>query len=131
MLDQMTFDLIPTATSSPESESGPTRFSLRGGTMTVRCGLVANHASLTARQAKCLGLLTSGTYVQHGTILSSTESQEAYLSLVSRFRTVAETYGSTLYKMTWQEFTTKSGRLIYRLRASVRRTSDSDGFGWL
>jgi hypothetical protein len=55
MLNQMTLELTPNATSSPVSESGLMRFALRAKTMTVRCGLVAAHASLSARQAKRLG----------------------------------------------------------------------------
>jgi hypothetical protein len=35
-----------------------------------------------------------------------------------------------LYRLTWKERVTPSGRLILALRASVRRTSDSDCIGW-
>jgi len=130
MLSQMTLELIPNVTSSPESEFGPTRFALRAGTMTVRCGLVVAHASLSARQAKRLGSMTSGTYGQHGSTSSSTQNREAYQSLVSRLRARTDLLGSTLFTLTWKERATPSGRLISALRASARRISDKDCGSW-
>ncbi len=55
-------------------------------------------ASLSARQAKAMGLLTSGTYGP----LSSTSSASADLStsLANRLQQVTQMYGSTLYKQT-------------------------------
>lgn len=38
--------------------------------------------------------------------------------------------GSTLYKMTWKQWATPSGRLRFRLRASVLRTSGTGSTGW-
>ena len=38
--------------------------------------------------------------------------------------------GSTLYRMTWKAWTTPSGRLRSRLRASVLRTSATGSSGW-
>ena len=39
-------------------------------------------------------------------------------------------HGLTLYAMTWKPWVTPSGRLRSRLRASVRRTSETDFTGW-
>jgi hypothetical protein len=39
-------------------------------------------------------------------------------------------FGSTEYELTWKKHITPSGHLIYRLRASGRRTSGSDCTGW-
>ncbi len=64
------------ATSSRVQEFGATRLALRAGTIAVLCGAVLAHASLSARQAKALGSMTSGTFGQHGSTLSSTQSHE-------------------------------------------------------
>ncbi len=83
---------------------------------------------LSARQARELGLLTSGTFGPP----SSTSSKSASLqsSLESRLRAKTQTLGSTLYKLTWKPWVTESGRLRSRLRASVLRTSVTGFTGW-
>ena len=78
-------------------------------------------ASLSARQVKELGLLTSGT---------SSASAVLASSLVSRLQARTASTGSTLYKLTWKQRATPSGRQISALRASVPRTSDSGCTGW-
>ena len=40
------------------------------------------------------------------------------------------TDGLTLFKLTWREKATPAGRLVYRLAASGRRTSDKDSGSW-
>jgi site-specific DNA-cytosine methylase len=47
-------------------------------------------------------------------------------SLVSKLKQRLTTDGSTLFNLTWREKATPAGRLVYRLRASGRRTSDKD-----
>src|SRR6202167_93564 len=130
MSSQMNFDLTPNATSSPASESGVTRFALRAGTIAVLCGLVAAHASLSARQAKVTGSMTSGTSGPHGSISSNTQNREAYRSLENRLRAQTDSLGSTLFKLTWKTRTTPSGRSISALRASARPISVSDFTSW-
>ena len=88
--------------------------------MTALCGLAAVRASHSARQVKAAGLLTSGTYGRHSSTLSSSAALQS--SLESRLRAATQILGSTLYKMTWKEWDTGSGRSRFRLRASVRRT---------
>ena len=130
MLNQMTFDLTPKSTVSPELESGVTRFALRAGTIAVLCGLVAAHASLSARQAKVMGSLTSGTSGPCGSTSLNTQNREEYRSLENRLRAQTDSLGSTLFKLTWKTRTTPSGRSISALRASARRISVSDFTSW-
>lgn len=119
---------LPSATFSPGLESGLTRSASPDGLMTSQSGLVPARASLSARQAKEMGLLTSGTYG----LLSSTLSASADLStsLANRLQQVTQTHGSTLYKQTWKQWITPSGLCRLRQRASVRRTSESELIGW-
>jgi len=116
------------ATSLLESASGPELCAVRDGLTTEEFGQALAHVSLSARQAKALGLLTSGTCGQ----LSITSSNSAALnaSLVSRLQARTQTLGSTLYTLAWKPWVTPSGRSRFRLRASVRRTSETDFTGW-
>ena len=118
----------PNATFSPELAFGLTHCAKPDGPTTDPCGAAAVRASHSARQVKAAGLLTSGTYGRH----SSTSSSSAALqrSLESRLRAATQTLGSTLYKMTWKEWDTGSGRFRFRLRASVLRTSVTGSTGW-
>jgi len=118
----------PSATSSPASAFGPWHFAAPAGQMTDLFGLVPAPANLSARQAKELGLLTSGTSGQ----LLGTSSRSASLqsSLESRLRAKTSMYGSTLYTLTWKPWVTPSGVSRSRLRASVRRTSATGTTGW-
>ena len=118
----------PRSTSAPESASGPTLHVVQGGRTTGPSGRPASRASLSARQAKAEGLLTSGTYGPPGSISSASIGLQS--SLASRYRARTASLGSTLYKLTWKERATPSGRSIPALRASVRRTSDSGFIGW-
>jgi hypothetical protein len=103
-------------------------FAAPAGLMTDLFGLVPVPANLSARQARELGLLTSGTFGRR----SSTSSSSAALqqSLESKLRASLQTLGSTLYKMTWKAWDTGSGRSRFRLRASVLRTSATGSTGW-
>lgn len=94
--------------------------------MTALCGLVHAHANLSARQAKELGLLTSGIYGRRGSGSSSSAALQQYLA--SRLPALTRSSGSTLFNLTWKERVTPSGLRICALRASVPRTSGS-GFG--
>lgn len=116
------------ATSSPASASGPWHFVEPAGQMTDLFGLVPVPANLSARQAKELGLLTSGTYGRHSTTSSASAALQS--SLESRLRVKTQILGSTLYKMTWKAWDTGSGRSRSRLRASVLRTSETVSTGW-
>lgn len=113
---------------SPESESGPMPCVAQDGRMTVPSGQVPVLASLSARQAKERGLLTSGTCGPRSSILSASAGLSQ--SLASRLQAVTVLHGSTLYRLTWKERATPAGRWIPVLRASVRRISDNGSTGW-
>ena len=117
----------PNAISSLELASGPTPCAKPDGPMTDRSGPDRAHASLSARQAKALGLLTSGTYGPPST--GSLASVNLTRCLASRLRAKTDLLGSTLYRLTWKERVTPAGRVIPALRASARPTSDSASIG--
>lgn len=116
------------AISSPESESGATPFAAPVGLIPARSGQDHALASLSVRQAKERGLLTSGTCGPHSSISFASAALQS--SLESRLQAVTASLGSTLYKLTWKQRATPAGRSIPALRASVRRTSDSAFTGW-
>lgn len=128
MFTPQTSSHTPSAISSQASVSGPMRFAAPAGQMIDLFGPVPALANLSDRQAKELGLMTSGTYGR----TSSTSSSSAALqrSLESKLRAATLILGSTLYKMTWKAWDTGSGRSRFRLRASVLRTSVTDSTGW-
>ena len=129
MFIQATCAALPSAISLPESASGVTHFALQDGVTTDLFGLVPVRANLSARQARELGLMTSGTSGQPST--TSSKSASLQQSLESRLRAKTAILGSTLYTLTWKPWVTPSGRSRSRLRASVRRTSVTDFTGWL
>ena len=85
-------------------------------------------ANLSARQARDLRLLTSGTYGQPSTISSKSAALQS--SLVSKLQDRLLTLGSTLYTLTWKPWVTPSGVCRSRLRASALRTSETESIGW-
>ena len=128
MLRQMILPGIDNATSLRESAAGRLRCDLQDGQTIERFGPDPAHASLSARQAKEMGLLTSGTCGRHYIGSFSNDSLACFLE--SRLRQRTASRGSTLYKLTWKTRVTPHGRRICVLRASVRRTSGK-GFGLL
>ena len=118
----------PSAISSPASASGASPCASLAGPMTGTSGPGPARASLSARQAKALDLLTSGTFGRP----SSTSSSSAALqsSLESRLRAATLILGSTLYKLTWRPWVTPSGVSRSRLRASALRNPASALSGW-
>ena len=125
---QLTLSGIVNATSSPGSEAGASPCDLPASPTIIRSGRDHALASLSARQAKAKGLLTSGTFG----LPSSTSSRSAALSasLASRLQAVTASHGSTLYRLTWKAWATPAGRSLLLLRASARRTSESVFTGW-
>jgi hypothetical protein len=124
----MTSETSSSIISSRVSESGRELYEMQDGLTIEWCGPEAAPASLSARQAKALGLWTSGTYGQPGS--GSSSSIALTSSLASRLQASLASRGSTLFRLTWKERTTPSGRSISALRASALRTSDSDCGGW-
>lgn len=119
----------PNATSSPVLASGLTPCAMPDGPTTAPSGQCRAPVNLSARQAKALGLLTSGTFGPPHTGLST--SAGPIWSLVSKLQARTASVGSTLYKLTWKERVTPAGRSISALRASARPTSDNGSGGSL
>lgn len=120
---QTTCAASPSSTPSPASACGVTPPGSPDGLTIDPCGQAHRLASLSATQAKSLGLLTSGTYGPPSSI--SSISAALTCSLESRLRARTRSLGSTMYRLTWKERATPSGRSICALRASAPRTSDS------
>lgn len=123
-----TYAASRSAISSQALAFGPMPSGLPDGATTDLFGLVPVRANLSARQAKELGLMTSGTCGP--TSITSSKSAALQSSLESRLQARTQTLGSTLYAMTWKPWVTPSGRSRFRLRASVRRTSVTGFTGW-
>lgn len=127
MYDQKNYNNTPSATSSQESGFGPSPCATPGSATILESGQAVARASLSHRQVKQMGLMTSGTCGQLSNISSA--SADLQLSLENKLRARTQILGSTLYKMTWKPWVTPSGRSRSRLRASVRRTSETDCTG--
>jgi hypothetical protein len=128
MSDLTTSADMRSATSLQALASGPSLFVEPDGQMTFLYGPAVARASLSARQAKELGLMMSGTSGQAS--IGSSASAALQSSLESKLRARTQTLGSTLYKLTWKPWITPSGPFRSRLRASVLRTSATGSTGW-
>lgn len=126
---QMSLWDTTSATSSPESAYGAMHYVERDGPMIGKSGPHPALASLSARKAKGLGLLTSGTCGPTSTTSSASAALES--SLVSRLQARTQILGSTLYRLTWKPWVMPLGRSRFRLRASVLRTSATGFTGWV
>lgn len=124
----MTLSDSISAISSLGSADGRSPCVAQDGPTVARHGQHHAPASLSARQARGLGLLTSGTYGPPHIGLSA--SAALSWSLASNLAALTQTTGSTLYKMTWKPWAMPSGRLRFRLRASARRTRETVLIGW-
>ena len=122
------YEAIPNVTFSQESEDGLTHSEKQDGQMTDPFGPEVVPANLSAMQARKLGLLTSGTFGQAGS--GSLNSQNLASSLANRLKQQLDNTGSTLFRRTWKESVTPSGRLFSRLVASVLRISDKEFTSW-
>lgn len=118
----------PNVISLQELEPGLSRFGVQDGQMIDLFGPVPAPANLSARQALDLGLRTQDTYGHHSPGSSNSSSLQS--SLESKLRARLSNLGSTLYTLTWKPWVTPSGPSRSRLRASVRRISETDCSGW-
>ena len=119
---------LPNVISSLGSECGLTLFGAPVGQMIDLFGPGLARANLSARQAKALGLLTSGICGRPSSTSSTSDALQS--SMESRLRAATQSLGSTLYRMTWKAWRMPSGRLCSRLRASALRTSVTEPTGW-
>lgn len=114
--------------SAPASVFGPTLCVVPDGLMIVESGRVVSLASLSARQARATALLIP--VISGPRANGSSSSAALQSSLESRLRARTQSLGSTLYKLTWKPWRTPLGPSRSRLRASVRRTSETASIGW-
>lgn len=114
--------------SSPASADGRSLSNSQIRLAAGACGQPVALASLSARQAKAQGLLTSGTYGRRSSTLLS--NADLTRSLASKLLAEAHSNGSTLYTMTAKVRVTPSGLRICALRASARRKSGNGFTGW-
>ena len=121
-------EATPSVTSSPALESGLTLSDWLESETIAPCGPALVRVNLSARQAKEAGLLTSGTYGPHGSILFENAGLASFLE--SRLRAKMASHGSTLFALTCKERVTPAGAAIFALRASARRISDNDCSSW-
>ena len=128
MSQQMILPGLPSAISLRASGHGHTPCAAQDGRMTAPSGQDPVPASLSARQAKEKGLLTSGTCGPPSSVSSASAALTSFLA--SRLQALTALHGSTLYRLTWKERATPAGRSIPALRASVPRTSDNGCTGW-
>ncbi len=128
MSDPTICEATPSATFLRALEYGPQLSAALGGLTLAQFGQHLAHANLSARQARELGLLISGT----SGLPSANSSHSAALqaSTESRLRERLSDLGSILYTLTWKHWTTPSGVSRSRLRASVPRTSGTVHTGW-
>jgi len=124
---QTTSDLLPSSTPSQASESGATLCASPDGPTTCPSGPAPAPASRSAERASVVDSPTSATSGLTGSASSASAALQS--SLESRLRVLTATAGSTLYKLTWKELVTPSGRRYCLLRASARRTSGTESTG--
>lgn len=128
MSRQMILPGLPSAIFSRASEPGHTPCVVPDGRTTALSGREAVLVSLSAPQARERALPTSGICGQRSSISSASAALSRFLA--SRLQAVTALHGSTLYRLTWKERATPSGRSIPALRASALRTSDRGSTGW-
>ena len=100
----------------------------RVGPTTAPSGPAPVLANLSARQAKEMGLLTSGTSGPPSS--GSSRSVALATSVANRLRQAMRFDGGILWRLTWKARHTPSARWIYQRQASARRTSGADCSGW-
>ena len=128
MLKQASLPDLFNVTSSLDSAAGATPCALPDGPRIDLFGRAVARASLLAQPVPGVALPTNAISGLPGSISSA--SADLTLSLVSKLKQRLTTDGSTLFSLTWREKVTPAGRLVYRLAASGRRTSDSDFGLW-
>jgi hypothetical protein len=121
-----TFAASRSATSSPGSGDGASRYASRGGRTTARSGPEAAHASPSAPPAKGGASTTSGIYGRNSS--ASLRSAALSRSLVNKLRLRLVTAGSTKLRMTWKKSDMRSGRWHFRLRRWGRHTNENGYF---
>ena len=125
---QMTFEDFDSAIFSQASGFGATPCVSPAGLTTAPCGPALAPVSPSVPPASGEAMPTNATSGRCGSGSSASAALQA--SLASRLAARMPYAGSTLYRMTWKERVTPSGRRICALRASAHRTSDKGYSGW-
>ena len=115
-------------TFSPASASGPTLSGQPDGRTLDLFGQGAAPASRSRRPGGAAAKRTIATSGPSGS--GSSASAALQSSLESRLRALMASGGSTLFRLTWKDRVTPSGRRICARRASVLRTSASVSTSW-
>ena len=123
---QMTLPGIDSAISSQESADGVSRSGSQDGPTRSQSGRGAALASRSVPPAGGSGSMIHVTSGPSG--IGSSASAALSESLASRLR--ATLPGSTLYRETWKQRDTPSGRRLSAHTASAHRTSGNDCTGW-
>lgn len=116
------------ATFSPALEFGVTPSAAPDGQTTDLFGQVPAPASHSARRDRKKVSTTPDIFSPSGQ--SSSSSETLSQSLANRLRVTTDILGSTLFNLTWKRWSTPAGRWFYLLRASVRRTADTEFSSW-
>src|SRR6188474_2160088 len=118
---------IPSATSSPGSESGATP---SGGPASATISPAGPEAAPAARsQRREKGKRKTIRAIFGQTSFVSSKHEDLSASLGSRYRRLTASAGSTLYELTWTQRITPSGFSIPAQRGRGRRISASGSIG--
>ena len=115
-------------TSSPGSAAGPSPSTSPAGPAIAKSGPAPVPASLSLAPDRAAASPTSVICGPSGS--GSSASIALARSLASRLKARLDGRGSTLFSMTWKEQATPAGRSHSLLRASARRTGDTERTGW-
>jgi hypothetical protein len=118
----------PNVISLPASESGVTPLERLDGQTILPFGQAPALARVSVQAGNGEASQISVTYGPHGS--GSYASAALTSALANRLRVKTDLLGSTLFRLTWKERATPSGRQIPALRASGHHKSDSDCTSW-
>ena len=124
----MTSKDMTNATFSPASADGPTPSTWQDGPLTGQCGPGAVAVSRFRALDSTRAMPTNDTSGPLFLALSPSAALSA--SLASRLQARMDVNGSPEYELTWKHWDMPAGPLVYRLRASPRRTIEPACIGW-
>lgn len=124
MCEQMTFEGLISATSSPALADGRSRSGLQDGQTSAPYGPEAAHANRLAGLDSAAAQTTSATCGRTGT--ASLRSAALQRCLENRLLAAMGLNGSPEFALTWKEQAMPWGPPIFRLAASARRISGND-----
>jgi len=128
MSNQKNLPDTPSATSSQGSGAGASHCNSQESDQMNLFGPGAAHASRSAVQAKAEEPQTNDT--SGPSSQGSSASASLQQSLASKLQARLDVNGSMEYRLIWKTWVTPQQRQICALRASARRISDKDCFGW-